>query len=68
MQDLTARDKANQQDPVVGETVYVNATGLRGTVLLVEKGKYSNSMVYTVLMENGDSTARLRREIVRVVQ
>ncbi len=68
MRDLTERNKANKTDPVVNETVYVNATGLRGLVIHIGPGEYTKSTFYTILMENGETTVRLRREIIRVPQ
>lgn len=66
MQDLTARDEANKRDTLVGETVYVDAYQQRGVVLdkVVKYGQTS----YTIELEGGVKTRRLRREFIRVIQ
>lgn len=68
MQDLIARDKANQEDPIVGETVYVNAYGCRGEVKRIEHKGGNTTYLIEVHNEEKTKTRRLRREIVRVVQ
>jgi len=66
MQDLAKRDKANSKNPAVGDTVYVDAYGIRGVVteVLTEYDQTS----YKIDLENGQKTRRLRRELIRVRQ
>lgn len=66
MQDLAKRDEANNKDPVIGDTVYVDAYGLRGVVLDVITTYGQTS--YQIKLEGEGVTRRLRREIIRVRQ
>lgn len=67
MQDLAKRNEANNQNPIVGEKVWVGgAVALRGIVTgIVSK---SDQTSYQITLEDGTTTRRLRREIVRVIQ
>ena len=66
MQDLVKRNEANKQDPLIGETVYVDAHHQRGVVTdkVIKYGQTS----YVIELEKGGTTQRLRMEFVRVRQ
>ena len=66
MQDFQAREKADREDPSVGEVVYVKSSNQRGTV--VEIDSPHGRTRYKVLCDDGDTTIRHRGEIIRVPQ
>lgn len=66
MQDYTAREQADREDPQVGEIVYVKSSNSRGTV--VEIDSPHGKVRYKVLCDSGETTIRHRNEVIRVPQ